>query len=945
MYSLNVKSHLESLLASYLSEFVEEHDSTSLSFGIWQGHIKLTNLKLKPQVFDVGDNIPMILEYGVIKEVQIIVPWAQIQSGNVTVIVDKVHLVFRGFPGENGAPMDMLGDGIALQRKLAALNEKERRMLGDDSPLGKSSFASRMVESFTSSLKSNVLNGISITVTDVKVSALFPLTHEGEMLHIRLNMDSATIKKDTDSGTMKRVNYMLRKQIEVHGISLEINRKKCTDDFRNQSFLQSLGALPPAQLVLNPVHLELSLSLWQDQDALMDSPRRGTGDLLGDSTTPQTLSLDCNISSFELTPHITLLNLVQEGIDQANFEMSRQEMLRRCGALRPSHPPSAIRKNSRDWWRFAISAVLFHLFGEKSAYRNSHDGHQKLHTQRSLRNRYIFLYCQQIESRILRKRGGLTSSVDVFPESALAELNELHMSLSFENLVLYRAIVHQNLRNLGYYIDELRASISDYSPSLLSRILSRSSEDRESLILSKVDDDIDSAILSIFSDFQMKEVDRMKVNELVWDFNVVVPRLAISLLENTPSDSLKPMSVEFMPSLTAVMYGVQASFERGEILGDDTCHVRLGSVRLYGTGGIELLSCGENTDKWLFNYNIKEVPTRELALSLQLQWFVMGAVTRHKDSPFTDYSNSDDDNHLQNCDKQWKPPVTCNEAKHIVAEISVANTRVCFDEDTILRLICTLAELETISVIDHGDIPALQADSGDERPLRDLRNKCALYSINNPKTYLQDSFMNTLSLGVSVKWSVSVLSQGVNVIIPHSSCVNTPLSPDSETRKVEAPKGYVEVSYGHLKIQSGDFLEGVSWNPHLSDGDKREGEIDLSGISTRSIWPEVEKVIMHKLHRVNTALLNPIDISLCNVTVTLVDENDSRFGILKIPWNARGLVTPCAFLCHKHHPDLQVDLYCSLLHMQCTPQVVCVNLKVGIFFLIVIYALISVIIL
>ncbi len=49
-------SHLEGLIASYLSAFVEEYDSTSLSIGIWQGHIKLTNLKLKPQAFDARDD-------------------------------------------------------------------------------------------------------------------------------------------------------------------------------------------------------------------------------------------------------------------------------------------------------------------------------------------------------------------------------------------------------------------------------------------------------------------------------------------------------------------------------------------------------------------------------------------------------------------------------------------------------------------------------------------------------------------------------------------------------------------------------------------------------------------------------------------------------------------------------------------------------------------------
>ena len=445
MYSLNVKAHLESLIASYLSAFVEEYDSTSLSIGIWQGHIKLTNLKLKPLSLDARDDLPVKLEFGMIGEMQIIVPWAQLQSGNITVIVDKVHLVVRCFSGGGVSGADASQDSLAFQRKLTQLDAKERSMLGEGESTKSPSFASRIIESFTSSLMSNVMNGSSISVSDIRVSVLSPLSHEGEELHIRLGVEAISIKKDTSDENFHKKNaeYSLKKHIEVHGISLEISRKSVpVTRADKEAFLALLGSEPPQQLVLNPVHLNLYMSLWRGpQEQYMTAAgteHHVTG--AGAEVTPQTLSLDCNISNFELTPHMSHLYLVQEGLDQAKFEMAR-----RFGGLRPAQPPSATLNNTRAWWRYTISAVLRHVYGEAYVYKAICGSERdSVTTQRSLRNRYIFLYCQLIEQRILRRRAGAEISLeDNKIQSESVELNELHKTIAFDKLVLYRAIVHQ----------------------------------------------------------------------------------------------------------------------------------------------------------------------------------------------------------------------------------------------------------------------------------------------------------------------------------------------------------------------------------------------------------------------------------------------------------------------------------------------------------------------
>jgi hypothetical protein len=948
MYSLNVKSHLEGLLASYLSAFVEEYDSTSLSIGIWQGHIKLTNLKLKPQAFDAMDDLPVKLEYGAIGEMQIIVPWTQLQSGNITVIVDKVHVVVRCFAGGGVSATDAGLDSLALQGKLTRLDAQERSMLGgggDRSP----SFMSRIIESFTSSLKSNVMNGISISVSDVKVSVLCPLDREGEVLHARLGAESLCIKKHTSEENFHKKNseYSFKKHIELHGISLEIS---CKPDPRSdkEAFYSLLGAEPARQLVLNPVHLDLFVSLSrQQQPGAGPGPGPGLGDARAraedssspPSPSPQTLSVDCNISHFELTPHLWQLHLLREGADRATGEMAR-----RFGGLRPAHPPSAKLRNSRAWWRYSISAVLRRLYGDSFVFRAGSDP-RRASTQRSLRNRYIFLYCQLMEGRILRLRAG-TPATD--PSGAQSpdcqELAELHMALSFDKLLLYRAIVHQNLQNLGYGIEELRRSVSNslHVPSFWSSLMQRGSKDRDLLRASAVDDDIDSAILNIFTDIQMKEADRKKTNQLMLDFSVTVPRLAISLLEDSSFSAGEggghadgAGAGTALPSCTMVLYGCQASYEQGEQSGDEVVNLRLGAARLYGTRGVELLSCGPETDAWLYNFSVQHVPARDLALSLQLQWFVLSSVRdADEDSDCAETTTEDAEN-----SSNRKLPllgVQGEDKTHVVLEVSVSPVVLCFDESSLLFLCSGLADL---SAAQHpGGEEGGPEDPAEAHPFREARQLCARHSVNNPRLRSPDgrivSNVNFLSLDKSsLKWSVNLSFRGLQVNFPF--CTVRPADCcDSQVRDAPPPRGHLEVSLGSLQVQSGDFLQRYSRSASCGEEEEERaaGENSLSDISTRSIWPEVDRVMAAKLRRVQGALLTPAMLSLGRVDISLVggDEDEeegaeqSRIRLTKVPWSVRGLVTPCAVRCHKMHPDLQVEVYCSPLQIQCNPQVMCI---------------------
>jgi hypothetical protein len=50
---------------------------------------------LKSQTFDMSENLSFYLVQGIIGEIRIQVPWTHLQSGQIQINIENVHLVFR----------------------------------------------------------------------------------------------------------------------------------------------------------------------------------------------------------------------------------------------------------------------------------------------------------------------------------------------------------------------------------------------------------------------------------------------------------------------------------------------------------------------------------------------------------------------------------------------------------------------------------------------------------------------------------------------------------------------------------------------------------------------------------------------------------------------------------------------------------------------------------
>ena len=88
------ESILEKALNSVLGKYIEDLDSKDLNISIWGGDIKLNDINLKKDIFNMY-KVPLDLIFGQIGELHIRVPWKNLGSSPVEVTISDIQIVVR----------------------------------------------------------------------------------------------------------------------------------------------------------------------------------------------------------------------------------------------------------------------------------------------------------------------------------------------------------------------------------------------------------------------------------------------------------------------------------------------------------------------------------------------------------------------------------------------------------------------------------------------------------------------------------------------------------------------------------------------------------------------------------------------------------------------------------------------------------------------------------
>jgi RNase P/RNase MRP subunit POP5 len=119
------KQVLLNFLIQHLGNFVDGLSKENLRLGIFSGNLELRNLTLKADVFD-SLNLPIRLVYGVIKSINIKIPWTNLGKSPVVVNISNV-LLHLEFCDENLRYSAHELEEITQKLKQSILEQAQRR--------------------------------------------------------------------------------------------------------------------------------------------------------------------------------------------------------------------------------------------------------------------------------------------------------------------------------------------------------------------------------------------------------------------------------------------------------------------------------------------------------------------------------------------------------------------------------------------------------------------------------------------------------------------------------------------------------------------------------------------------------------------------------------------------------------------------------------------------
>ena len=85
------KRLLLNVLLSVLGDYIEGLSEDNLKLGVWSGEISLNNLQLNRSILQ-RLNLPVVIAHGSVQYLQVVIPWASLESNPVKIIIDGIYL-------------------------------------------------------------------------------------------------------------------------------------------------------------------------------------------------------------------------------------------------------------------------------------------------------------------------------------------------------------------------------------------------------------------------------------------------------------------------------------------------------------------------------------------------------------------------------------------------------------------------------------------------------------------------------------------------------------------------------------------------------------------------------------------------------------------------------------------------------------------------------------
>ncbi|KAG0748282.1 hypothetical protein G6F57_007048 [Rhizopus arrhizus] len=411
---------LESIVASILNRFLKNYVSNlnydQLKIGIWKGEVNLSNLKLRRDALDKL-HLPINVSEGYLGELTLVIPWSNLRSEPVKIIIDHVYLLAEP---KSEATLSVEEEEERLfnlkQRRLATaelLDSPDQKNSNEEDENNKSN------DGFLSQLTTKVINNLQFTIKNIHIRYEDNISDPGHPFAVGVTLKELSGLSTDDEWQPKFINdptNSINKLVTLESLSVYWN----TDT-------ESLAGMHHEEAAEIPT----STNLHRNHQYLL-RPVSGTGKVklnkkFGERIPKTDVTLLFDEIAFGLDDHqyrdcILMLDLFHSNLKKQKYLKYHPEK----GKTAKTHP--------REYFQFAANAVLSEIHEKKYKWSWDH-----FRTRRDQRVCYIECY--------------VASKLNEASSEQTQELEKLERILSFEDIRFYRSIAKGKLKKKKAKID------------------------------------------------------------------------------------------------------------------------------------------------------------------------------------------------------------------------------------------------------------------------------------------------------------------------------------------------------------------------------------------------------------------------------------------------------------------------------------------------------------
>ncbi|KAI8075646.1 hypothetical protein BDF21DRAFT_495147 [Thamnidium elegans] len=413
---------LESLVANILNRFLKNYVSNlnydQLKIGMWKGEVNLRNLKLRRDALDKLD-LPINVSEGYLGELTLVIPWSNLRTEPVKVIIDHVYLLAEP---KNEAT-------VTVEEEEERRQELKRRRLSTAEMLESSDVQSEQKnkggDGFISQLTTKIVDNLQFTMKNIHIRYEDNISDPGHPFSAGITLKELSALSTDDEWTPKFITEptnTINKLATLESLSVYWNTdSRSLAGMHHEEAAQVYTDLIPTstnsprehQYILKPVSGTGKVKLNKDYSG--DTPK-----------TDVTMIFD--ELAFGLDDHQYRDAILM--IDLFHANLKKQKYLK----FHPGKGKTA-KSNPKEYFQFAARAILSEIHEKNHKWTWDH-----FKTRRDQRLKYIECY--------------VADKMKTAVPAQLETLKKLEHDLSYEDIRFYRSIAKSKLRREKVRIDK-----------------------------------------------------------------------------------------------------------------------------------------------------------------------------------------------------------------------------------------------------------------------------------------------------------------------------------------------------------------------------------------------------------------------------------------------------------------------------------------------------------